>query len=1410
MVWLLLFMLTIPAISQNIPKSLSTDPVKFPQELGNYFEGLYEKDKRKEARNLMEQFIADWTADKFSADRQEKIMKMANTMLKYKMRPMPQFFLYVETLLEFIKTQPDEKNFNAWFAILEKSLDISSSRKFIAFLEISNSLFTDNVLFKSSATTWKSSSSDYRFEYDSVPRVVFTSLDLTCLANNDSTRITGTQGVYYPTTYQWIGKGGVVTWKKAGLSPDQVWAELGRYSLGVRFSRYMADSVKFYNKEFFDTPLLGKLEEKVQVAIGEDKATFPRFTSYFMRLRIENIFKYIDYEGGFAMHGARLMGSGNDLQNAYLFFKRDGKVFIEVASKAYTIRKDRISAARASILIRWEGDSIFHPGLEMKYIDKTRELSLIRNEEGIAQSPYYDSYHKLDMYCEAVYWKMDEPKIDFTVIKGPGSEGRASFESANYYRESRYLKLQGIDEVNPLDEVAAYARKYNTREITLVEMVNYIKRPPEQVKATLIRLATRGFLLYDLDNDVIKIKDRLFDYLNANRKRIDYDVIQFNSMITAQPNATLSLLNFDLKLRGVHDVFLSDSQRVYIYPVNQEIIVKKNRDFLFTGRVHAGKFDYFAQDCSFEYAKFQINMPDIDSMSFKVPSREKNSYGETPDIRVKSVLCKLSGDILIDHPNNKSGVSVYPGYPIFNSKTDSYVYYDRYYIQRGVYRRDKFFFHVYPFSISNLDDFKTDDIKFDGYLVSGGIFPDIEEPLRVQPDYSLGFTKPAPPLGLPVYGGVGTFLNKIDLSNRGLKGDGTLKYLVSTSISNDFNFYPDSVNADLQQFTLLEQKSGVEYPPVKAEDAYEHWMPYKDILNIYSRQKLIELYAGQSKLKGVLALTPASLTGAGTVAVADAEMDAELFRFKNKVFDSDTADFRLRTFDLKQLAFSTHNYKSHIDFTERKGDFKSNGGGSKVDFPLNQYICFMDEFEWFMDKEEIALSNTRTTAIPTSDKGNIRELVDIDISGSEFVSVHPKQDSLRFLSPKARYNLRDNIIYAEQVSFMRVADAAIFPNKGFVTIFKEAKMKPLENAKILANVTTKYHEVDSATVYIYSRKNYSGSGFYNYIDDKQRKHPIFLHRVTVDSTFQTNGFATIKDSAVLALNDHFDFIGDIKIVASKEFLKFKGGYRIKHDCDTLRRAWVRFQEDINPAEIYLPVAEDLRDLSNKALYSAMGFSQKSNHIYSAFLSRKENFTDQDLVGAKGWIYYSETNNEYQSGSKEKIKTPLLPGSYLSLNTKNCVMHGEGPVNMGTVFGQLKMKSFGSVDYFMIPDSASFDLVMSIDFFFADDAMKMLVQSLKEANLMAADLSKDKYKRALGEILGMKEADGLISEISLYGNMRRIPSELNQTLIFSDIMFKWNPASNSFVSQGPIGIGNMEKNQINKFVKGYVEITKKRS
>ena len=155
----------------------------------------------------------------------------------------------------------------------------------------------------------------------------------------------------------------------------------------------------------------------------------------------------------------------------------------------------------------------------------------------------------------------------------------------------------------------------------------------------------------------------------------DYDVIGFNSSLAGnQTTAKINLLNFDLKITGVKQIFLSDSQAVNIFPLGQTITVKKNRDFTFAGIINAGRFQFFGKEFSFEYDKFKLNLTNVDSLRIKVATGSYLPNGDPEYIFVKSVIENLNGDLLIDEPSNKSGRKKYPQYPILNSKKNSYVY----------------------------------------------------------------------------------------------------------------------------------------------------------------------------------------------------------------------------------------------------------------------------------------------------------------------------------------------------------------------------------------------------------------------------------------------------------------------------------------------------------------------------------------------------------------------------------------------------------------------------------------------------------------------------------------------------------------------------------------------------------------
>ena len=112
------------------------------------------------------------------------------------------------------------------------------------------------------------------------------------------------------------------------------------------------------------------------------------------------------------------------------------------------------------------------------------------------------------------------------------------------------------------------------------------------------------------------------------------------------------------------------------------------------------------------------------------------------------------------------------------------------------------------------------------------------------------------------------------------------------------------------------------------------------------------------------------------------------------------AAFELQGSDLNDVAFGTDNVTAHVDFDERRGDFKAIDGATLIDLPAIRYQCMMDEFSWFMDEERLDLFNTLIDPAAMT----FQELADRD--QSNFFSQHSDQDGLHFPQPKGHLQSR--------------------------------------------------------------------------------------------------------------------------------------------------------------------------------------------------------------------------------------------------------------------------------------------------------------------------------------------------------------------------------------------------------------------
>ncbi|MBT6685162.1 MAG: hypothetical protein HN704_14805 [Bacteroidetes bacterium] len=1410
LILIILFITANFAYSQKL-KNFTHEDEKFLKEIRNFLE----KGKKKEGRILMDSFESVWQEEAFSESDKEFIFSSCDLMLKKRASAFPLFANFFELLIAFHESEHNTESFEEWKkAILQifgnKKV---SNRKIDQMFVQTRTLLLNNTIYKSVSVEWKTPTGNFRFVSDDKKflKVVFDKTDIVCYAKKDSSLILETKGEFLPLEQLWLGSGGIVPWHRANFDISEASAKLKSYEINLKKSAYTADSVFFDYERFSDKPIPGRLEEKIVAINDTSRIKYPKFISYEKRFNVPNIYKGINYEGGFAMHGAKFIGSGTEKEDVFLEILYKDSVFLRAGSQSFLFKRDMIIAQNTTVTFYLDTDSIYHPGLEFKFSIKNRTLTLNRNGIGIEKSPYFNTFHQIDMDFEVLEWKIDNPKILFKAKKG-NSEATAFFESNDFFSEERYKNIQGMDDVHPFVSVYKFAAYYHSREFGALAYANYLRKPLYQVKQQLMTLAYSGYISYDTRSETVVIRDKLLNYMRANSKKKDYDVINFYSATKNNNNGQFSLLDYSIKLFGVKTILLSDSQNVVIHPLDGELLLKKNRDFEFDGKIKAGLFDFYGKKLEFDYEDFKIKLTNIDSIRIWAKTGEKDNWGRNLHRKVKSVLQDITGDLKIDYPTNKSGKEDFPSYPIFNSKNPSYVYYDKKHIQKGVYNKENFYFQVFPFKIDSLDNFSTDGLEFDGHFTPASIFPSFDEKLKIQSDFSLGFIRSTPTDGFPAYQNKGVYKNEIRLSHRGLRGDGELNYLRSTTLSDDYIFFPDSMNTHANKFNNIKTLSGIEYPSVEADSIYIHWEPWQDQMIVHKKKIPMQMYDKEAIIHGAIVLEPTGMRGWGKMEFVNAELSSPEFIYSADVFDADTSNFDLKSAGFEGFAFKTHNVNSHIDFIERTGEFLSNDSASFVEFPKNQYVCYMDMFTWFMEKEEIDMS---VSSISISDRLYQQglspdELEDVELDGAIFTSVHPKQDSLEFISPVANYNLQKHLITAREVRLLKVADATIYPGDGEIIVEKKAIMRTLDSAKIVANNASRYHIIYESTVNIFGAKDYSANGKYDYIDELNRKQTIKFDVVAVDTAVQTYASGTIIDSMLFTLSPHFNFEGDVRLNADNEFLTFTGAVRISHECETLNRRWIKFSEEIDPNNILIPIAEKPKDRSGTKLYAGLMLNKDSAHIYSSFMNKPKRANDLKILNTSGYLYYDNINEEYQISNKEKLEEFNLPGNFLSLNKKNCVIYGEGELDFGLYFGQMKVNPMGSITHDLVKDSVELNVMMSLDFFFDKNLLKDMSQTfIDDPNLEPTDMSTDIFIKGLAIMLGTEKSDELLYNLSLHGEYRKFPKELEHTMLLTDVILKWNSSTDSYHSVGEIGVGNILKNEVNRYVDGKIELIKRR-
>ncbi len=1394
-------------------RQFSGNKADFTKELKFFFNKSL--DQKKDLNARFQYFVFLWDSSRISETQKGYIISIARYLIDRKIRPYPDFYNFIQANCNFFKYNHPEKSYQAW---LSAQLAMCDSRSLLSAFNKTwlNTILMleEKLLYKSSAIRWKPSDTLFVF-CDTTPICAdFKHINLICYANLDSMIIWETKGKYFLIENKWEGSGGVVTWEKAGYSKDSVYARLQKYSIEMNYSSFKADSAIFFHKIYFGFPILGTLENSVEKFINISLLQYPRFESYQKRFFLRNFYKGVDYQGGFAMIGPRLAGKGSTSEPATLTFYRNDTLRVKSTSLQYTFYSNRVVSPDASITIYLEKDSIHHAALQFLYRVENRELSLLKSERYTARSPYLNSYHQIDMNFEQLQWRIDEPYIFFT--RAPGSDrSLALFESFNYFKKEDFDKLQYYDEQHPLVLLYRFSKYFNNATVlSAKDFANFIRKSLDNVHTLLFPLAVLGYILYDVSTETITLKDKMFETLKASTGKVDYDVIRLYSIVE-QPthNAILDLRNNDLVVNGIPQIFVSDSQNVAIIPTQNQIIMKRNRCFQFNGVVKAGLFTFFGKNFFFNYDTFKIVLNRVDSLQLNVIVGY--DYTQKPILQdVSNTIYDAKGEILVDDPNNKAGLKDFPQYPIYRNYGYSYVYYDDKHIFNGIYQRSRnFYFRINPFEFSQLDNFKKESLKLAGTFFSANIFPNIEDSLRLQKDFSLGFNHKTPVEGLPIYQGKGRFYDTIHLSNQGLRGKGSFEFLSSRVSSRNFLIFPDSTLSTSAELNISAETNYTHsYPKVWGKNMRIQWFPYEDKLNMNSVTNQFNIYNEKTFFTGSLVYNPRELWGNGEVDLTLATTQSKHFNFHQNNFSSDTADFNIRVLDSKDWALKTDNVRCEVDMLKRYAHLRSNDPIAITNIPTHKYIAQINEFKWWMDRHELNLLAEQT--FQPSMEGERYGFKDDILRGAKYISVDKAQDSLSFISPSVMLNYEKKTLTAHKVKYLEIADARIFPPNEIIVVGPNARIMPFDNALIIANRATRFHQFFEANVSVLGKYAYTGAGKYDYIDENNKKQTISFTDISVDSSRQTIAKGEITEFDEFTLNPFFQFQGEVQLEANRKYLLFNGGARIIQNCHGALVSWVKFSSVIDPLKVRIPIDEKPIDINRNRIVAGPIMSYDSVHLYSTFLARKKYVDDFTMAAASGILWYNKAYDAYEIGQEDKLKRHGLPGSLISFYPSSCMQYAEGPLDLIVRFGQMKMWVAGNISHFLQNNNFTLRTSMALNFFFYPPSIKRMAQVIDSLALASDTINifDPYYKKNFSNLMHPDTIKTYYQQLTDTAKnvIIQLPSLMGVTLFLDDVYFVFDDTTNSFKSVGKIGIGYINGKWIHKKIDGYIEIWRKNS
>ncbi|MBE0678729.1 MAG: hypothetical protein IH592_08185, partial [Bacteroidales bacterium] len=294
----------------QVPAQFSGDTAKFTSELTAFMGTLVSKPEKTE----IDLFNSLYDSTCFNAGVKDRIINVASQLRGRRLSQVPGFIYFARTLANFITTEQNQEEISAWLeGLSEMAFDPRFTNTSVEkFIEVTGLLLVDNTIYSAGSVRWKTKDGTVEFVRDTVLKIEIKAVTLQAFLGRDSTEIYNFTGIYYPDIFKLHCQQGTVTWEKAGYDPSEVYATVSGFDIDVTKSEFICDSSLLTHPTYFPDPVAGRLSDRAVAISSPDKATMPKFETYETRFFIKDIYRGVDYEGGLALEGAIVRGTGTN------------------------------------------------------------------------------------------------------------------------------------------------------------------------------------------------------------------------------------------------------------------------------------------------------------------------------------------------------------------------------------------------------------------------------------------------------------------------------------------------------------------------------------------------------------------------------------------------------------------------------------------------------------------------------------------------------------------------------------------------------------------------------------------------------------------------------------------------------------------------------------------------------------------------------------------------------------------------------------------------------------------------------------------------------------------------------------------------------------------------------------------